>query len=561
MKKLLILALLLYVSPALAASSSLSLTVDHGTSLTLSGPASSVFIANPDIADVQVMSPTQVMIFGKRTGETTFMATDARGHTLAQRTVTVTQDMSELRNELNAAIPGNTIKATPVPNGIVLTGMAKDPAAVADAYKIAMRFMPTGGDIINRVQVNGSNQISIHVRFAEVQRNVDNTLGFDLQNALTIGGGMVVGLATGNGVNAITTATSGTIFDQNELNGLFPRPNNSTLNTPNDVLGANYTGKHITAGAMIDALAQEGMINILAEPTLTAMSGETANFLAGGEFPIPIPQGNGTISITFKSYGISLEFTPTLLSGNRISLHVRPEVSQLTTAGSIILNNITVPALTTRKAETTVEVGSGQSFAIAGLMDNSQAQTVDKFPLLGDMPILGALFRSEHFQSGQTELMVIITPYVVKPSTGQLALPTDGMAPPNETEMLVGLRKTSSDPNARPMSGDPVGVAAPTPTLAPVPAAAPLVPVTNAPDVSTTDIVMPPVAATPALVETPLAPAPIVSVPSEPAPAPTVPTPSASSVAPPVLPAAVSPPVVLHPVGDMDKHSGGILVE
>jgi len=529
MKRSLLLVCLLVASPAWAKPTTLSLTVDHGEPLSLKGAASSVFIANPDIADVQVMSPTQVMIFGKRTGETSFMATDSNGHTLAERTIIVSQDLAELRTELNAAIPGNGIKATSVPNGIVLTGEAKDPTAVADAYKIAMRYMPTGGDIINRVQVAGSNQVQIRVRFAEVQRNIDNTLGFDFANAISVGSGLVVGLATGNTVN---TTLQGTGTSSATGNGLFPRPNNTTLSTSNDVLGGSYQGKHLNLNGMIDALAQDGLLTILAEPTLTAMSGETANFLAGGEFPIPIPQGNGTISIQFQPYGISLAFTPTLLSGDRISLHVRPEVSELTDAGSIILSNITVPALTTRKAETTVEVASGESFAIAGLMNNSQTQTVNKFPLLGDMPVLGALFRSDHFQNGQTELMVIITPYVVKPSRQKLSLPTDGFSPPTESERLIGLRTSNSDPEARPLSGDPVGVMA-------SPTADPLMPVVSTP---------PSNQAAPVPV-TIISPQASVAPPTTPAP---VPTPA---------PLATTPPIVLHPTSDADKHSGGLLVE
>ena len=163
-------------------ASALNVSVDHGVPLTFSEPAASVFIANPDIADVQVMSPTSIMIFGKRTGETTFMASDANGHTLAQRTVIVMQDLTDLRRELDVAIPGTKIQVQPLPNGIVLTGEAKDPAAVADAFKMAQRYIPNGGDIINRIKVGGSNQIHIRVRFAEVSRNVDNSLGFDWQN-------------------------------------------------------------------------------------------------------------------------------------------------------------------------------------------------------------------------------------------------------------------------------------------------------------------------------------------------------------------------------------------
>jgi pilus assembly protein CpaC len=510
-------------TPVLASSPVLSLLIDHGVPLTLKGPSSSVFVANPEIADVQVLSPSQVMIFGKRTGETTFMATDDKGTVLAERTLIVTQDLSALRTELNSAIPGNEIKAKPVPGGIVLTGTARDPASVADAYRIAMRYMPSGGDIINRVSVTGSNQIQIRVRFAEVQRNVDNALGFNWQNVADIGG-MTLGLATGNGVRMVGTG----IFNGGTLNntGLFPRPNNPSLSTPNDVIGFQYLGKRLGIDGLIDALAQEGYLTVLAEPNLTAMSGETANFLAGGEFPIPIPQGNGTISISFQAYGISLAFTPTVLSGDRISLHLRPEVSELTDTGSIVSGNITVPALTTRKAETTVEVASGESFAIAGLMNNSQTQSVNKFPMLGDLPVLGALFRSSHFINGQTELVIIITPYIVKPSKHQLSLPTDGYAPPTDVERLVRLRYSSGEPDARPLSGDPTGVAS-----------APSAPVASAPLQKNVEPVFP--AAT-----TNLAPA----SPPESAPAPT-----------PV--AQPKPPLVLHPSRDADKNSGGLLVE
>jgi pilus assembly protein CpaC len=185
------------------------------------------------------------------------------------------------------------------------------------------------------------------------------------------------------------------------------------------------------------------------------MSGEAASFLAGGEFPIPVPQGDN-ISIEWKEYGISLTFTPTIVGGNRINLHVRPEVSQLSDVGAVTLNSIEVPSLTTRRAETTVELGSGQSFAIAGLLNNSQTQSVKKFPFLGDVPILGSLFRSTRFQNDESELVIIITPYIVEPTTEEkLALPTDGFSTPSDTDMLFKLRNTNSDPNAPVMSGPP----------------------------------------------------------------------------------------------------------
>ncbi|MDP9128607.1 MAG: pilus assembly protein N-terminal domain-containing protein, partial [Pseudomonadota bacterium] len=206
------------------AATTLNVDVDHGVPLILTGPASSVFIANPEIADVQVMSPTSIMVFGKRTGETSFMAVDASGNTLAQRTVIVTQDLSNLRRELAIAIPGNRIRVEPLPNGLVLTGDARDPASVADAYKLSMRYIAAGGDIINRVRVVGSNQIQLRVRFAEVQRNIDNTLGFDWQSLATVAG-FTFGIATG--ISGLATGA----------NILTNRPNNTDLSLPNDAIG------------------------------------------------------------------------------------------------------------------------------------------------------------------------------------------------------------------------------------------------------------------------------------------------------------------------------------
>lgn len=443
----------------------LYVNVDHGYPLELQTPAASVFIANPDIADVQVMSPTSIMIFGKRTGDTTFMATDAAGATLENRTIRVVQDLSTLRREINNIIPGNKIRVESVPNGIVLAGTARDAATIADVFKLAQRYLPaSGGDIINRIRVGGSNQVQIRVRFAEVARNIDNSLGFNWQSIGQISG-FTFGLATG--VSALAGASS----------VISTRPNNTALSLPNDVIGVSRKfGDKLTVDGLIDALAQDGLVTILAEPNLTAMSGETANFLAGGEFPVPIPQGNGTISISFKSYGISLAFTPTLIGENRINLHVKPEVSQLTSTGSIVQSNITVPAISTRRAETTVEVASGQSFAIAGLLDNNQTQTINKYPLLGDLPVIGALFRSTRFQNGQTELVIIITPYIVRPTGEKLALPTDGYSPPSEEERLMDLRYSSADPDKRAMSGDSIGVKdAPPAAMAP----APIAPVTS----------------------------------------------------------------------------------
>ena len=547
---LLVLFLLVGLTPgafAANAAQPLNISVDHGTSLTLSGPAASVFIANPEIADVQVMSPTSIMIFGKRTGETTFMATDSSGRTLSQRTVVVLQDLSDLRQELDTAIPGNKIKVQTLPNGIVLTGEARDPAAVADAYKLAQRYLPTsGGDIINRIKVVGSNQIHIRVRFAEVSKSVNNSLGFDWQNLGTVGG-FALGVSSG------AVGPAGVIGAGEQI--LSSRPTNTSLNLPNDILGLSKTGSHFNVNGLIDALAQDGLVTILAEPNLTAMSGETASFLAGGEFPVPIPQGNGTISIEFKKYGISLEFTPTLISEDRINLHVKPEVSKLSAVDNVIIDNFQVPSLTVRKAETTIEVASGESFAIGGLLDNDQTQTINKFPLLGDLPVLGALFRSTQYQNNQSELVIIITPYIVSPTGQQLALPMDGFSPPNETESLLGLRQSGGNPESRTMSGKPIAKVA-LPPAAPIPMAE--VPSEEAPMLmdseASTPVAAPRMAVAPALVA-PTPPTPggspapvIIPLQAIATPLPAAPAPAAPIVAPAIQAASPQPAVPTAPI-------------
>lgn len=426
----------------------LRVSVDKGVPVMLEAPAASVFIANPDVADVQVMSPTAVMVYGKKTGQTTLMAIDNEGKTLLLRTVMVSQNLDDLRQALNAVIPGHKIKVESVPNGIVLTGEANDPSVIEDARRLAMRYVPKEtGEVINRIKVRGSNQIQIRVRFAEVARDVDKRFGIDWESIGNVGG-FAVGLMSGN---AATVLSSGS----NLLNRTRP----STGTNTNDIISFSTQGSNYNINGLIDALAAEGFITVLAEPTLTAKSGETASFLAGGEFPVPVPQGQQTITVEWKTFGVSLAFTPTIIGEDRISLHVRPEVSQLSESGAITLNNITVPALTTRRAETTIELASGQSFALGGLLNNNQTQTVNKFPFLGDTPIIGPLFRSTRFQNNQSELVIIITPYIVRPTDQEkLTLPTDGFRPPSDIDRIFRNRTTSDDMDVRPISGEPRAV-------------------------------------------------------------------------------------------------------
>lgn len=462
--------------PATKNLSVMEVAVDKGVPITTSAPAASVFIANPDVADVQLMSPTSVMVYGKKTGQTTLMVTDNNGNTLIHRTIVVRQNLDDLRTALRVVLPDNKIGVESVPNGIVLTGEAKDAGAVEDARKLALRYVPKdGGEVINRIKVRGNNQIHIRVRFAEVSRDVDKRFGINWESIGSLGD-FALGLASGSALiptasDAVPHATGGDI-GSSVLNRVRPNSGSNNITT-----FSTQTSKYNING-MIDALAEDGFITILAEPNLTAMSGETASFLAGGEFPIPVPQQQN-ITIEWKTFGVSLAFTPTLIGESRINLHVRPEVSQLSDAGAITLNSISIPALTTRRAETTIELASGQSFAIGGLLNNNQNQSVNKYPFLGDMPVIGALFKSTRFQNNQSELVIIITPYIVKPSQEEhLALPMDGYAPPSDLDRILFNRTTNSDPAARPVSGAPRAVLEPSPYgEPPAPSAAPLQPV------------------------------------------------------------------------------------
>jgi pilus assembly protein CpaC len=279
------------------------------------------------------------------------------------------------------------------------------------------------------------------VRVAEVSRRVIKEFGINW-DAVFETGDLLFGFATGR-----PAFSAGSAF--------FRGPPQANANVP-DLFFGRFTPGDNAVNTAIDALAQEGLVNILAEPNLTALSGETASFLAGGEFPIPVATDNDEIQIEFKEFGIQLAFTPTVLSGSRISLRVRPEVSELSMDGAIQVNGLSIPALKTRRAETTVELGSGQSFAIGGLLSSGIQNAISKTPGLGDLPVLGMLFRSTAFRRDESELVIIVTPYLVRP-VGEpvLATPNDGYKAPNDIERILQGRLHSAQ--LHPGRGGPLG--------------------------------------------------------------------------------------------------------
>jgi pilus assembly protein CpaC len=343
---------------------------------------------------------------------------------------------------------GVTVRALP-PSGLVLSGSVLTAADAERAEAIARAFTGAERSVLNQIEVMSSIQVNLRVRVLEVSRDVTRNLGLNWQ-ALGSVGNFVIGLRSGQSAttlaNAITSAAS------------------STLSAPAR-LGFGATSSRYDVNGIIDALAEDRLATILAEPNLTAQSGETASFLAGGEFPVPVAATNtGQISIQFKPFGVSLSFVPVVLGPDRLNLRVRPEVSDLSDNGAISVplagGTIRIPAVTVRRAETTVEVGSGQSFAIAGLLTRTSTQVGNGVAGLGELPVFGALFRSENFRRGESELVIIVTPYLVRPvsTPDQLAAPTDGFRPANDLERLLYRRQIARGEPARRVAPAPLDV-------------------------------------------------------------------------------------------------------
>ena len=395
-----------HASAAASAKSSgdqpIQVEISEGRLIKLSAPANSVFIANPDVADVAVKSPRLVYIFGKKTGETTLYAVDRNDRLIASLKVEVSHNVSRLNDVLSSFVSSGAVEAVSIDGAIILRGYVNDPADAENARRLAERFIDEEEDIINRIAVAGPNQVNLRVRIAEVERAVVKQFGFNWE------------IAYQNADIFLALATGGTPFDIPFLR------DGSTDNA----LGVGDVGNFDING-LIDALAQDSLISILAEPNLTAMSGETASFLAGGEFPIPVVEEDGRVTVIFKEFGVSLAFTPTVLSRDRISMRVRPEVSELSSAGAIQLQGTILPGIRTRRAETTIEVASGQSFALAGLLQDTSEEALRGTPALQEVPVLGELFKSDRFERNETELLIIATPYLVQPTNQRLPLPTD----------------------------------------------------------------------------------------------------------------------------------------
>jgi pilus assembly protein CpaC len=386
-----------------------------GKSLVIDAPIllKRVSLADPEIADALVISPRQLYLTGKAVGTTNLTLWEENGRVFAMYDLVVSLDLSRLKEQFHEILPREDIRVTATHDVITLFGNISSTAKLAQALDVAHAFAPK--KVVNLLQVAGVHQVMLEVRVAEISRSVTKRLGF---NFTVQSGGTAFGVSQ---VNRLTTFDDFVTEIGAAINALF----------------RIQTGA-ITLTSFIDALKEHGLVKILAKPTLVTLSGQEAHFLAGGEFPVPVPQRENTVTIEFKTFGVGLSFTPTVLSDQQISLRVAPEVSELDFANAVSFSGFVVPALTTRRASTVIELADGQSFAIAGLLDESVRESISKFPLLGDLPILGALFRSVSFQKSETELVILVTPHLVKPvNLAQQPLPTDAFSEPNNVELLL----------------------------------------------------------------------------------------------------------------------------
>ncbi len=416
---------------ARAGAQSLHLEVGGGRVVRLSAPVANVFVANPKVADARPASPTSLFVFAVGAGRTVVAALDAAGHPVSVVQVSVRPSgfaAQQAMAALNRLLPGGRVQIAQEANGLLLTGTVASPADAARAVAVAKGYAPPGQTVDNQILVRTSTQVTLQVRIVQMSRSISDKLGINWSALGTIGS-----IAK---LPALNLAANGL--------AAVPCVAGRQLELSVACQGTSLAGT-------LDALAQDGLVRILAEPNLTVMSGRKASFLVGGEFPVPIPSGsNGGVSITYKNFGVSLNFRPTVFSDNRIAIHVAPEVSQISDANSVTLSagigsnaTFVVPSLTVSRAETTVQLGSGQSFAIGGLLQDSINDGASGVPNVSNIPILGALFRDDKFNRQQTELVIIVTPLIVRPVDNPAALhvPAEHFKAPSDFDRLLRMRQ------------------------------------------------------------------------------------------------------------------------
>lgn len=394
--------------------------------INLNQPAGQVLLTDPKVADVQLVTPSTLYVYGRSSGKTEIVVTGKDMATAWRYEIHVRSDYRDLESLIKRFSPHDPVTVHPIPDGILLQGTVETAKVAEDIRSLAQRFVGGQGNVVNQLKIKGSTQINLRVKIAEVKRTVINQLGVNW--ATRPKRNLRFGLFTGR--SEILNGSTPPNFVQNP-DGLKAA-----------AVGMSFPFKGTDFSGLVDALSQEGLASVLAEPNLVTRSGEEASFLVGGEYPYPVSQGsppNVTVTIQFKSYGISLSFLPVVI-GDTISLRVRPEVSDLDDTNLVEdQNGNKIPSIKTRRAESTMEMASGQSMVMAGLLSDRTSGIINKLPGLGDIPILGALFNSTDYKNEKTELVIVVTPYIVEPIDQQqeIILPTQGLKFANLMDMVL----------------------------------------------------------------------------------------------------------------------------
>ncbi|MCP5084272.1 MAG: type II and III secretion system protein family protein [Alphaproteobacteria bacterium] len=392
-------------------SRQLSISLDKSVVLRLPVAARDVLVGNPAVVDAVARTPYTVYLFAKKLGETNIFFFDEQGRQVLSLDIAVGRDSGALKNVIDKVIPGNKIKVDSLGQSIVLSGSVRSAGQSNEALRLAQQYVDDKEKVVNSISVIDKQQVMLRVRVMEVQRNILKQVGVDTNNMLRLGSA-TVSLVTSN-----------------------PFTLNSVL--PGVAAGLSGSSGSVTFSDTIRLAERNGLVRTLAEPTLTTISGEAAKFLAGGEFPVPVEGDNNSISVEFKPFGVGLGFTPIVLGEDRISLKISTEVSELSNNGAVTISTLTIPALQVRRAETTVELPSGGSMVLAGLIQEKLQQDINGIPGLKEVPILGTLFKSRDFNRNETELVITVTPLIVKPvSEKQIASPLDGLKDSHDLDSI-----------------------------------------------------------------------------------------------------------------------------
>ena len=405
-------------------SSTLNVPMNRAVVVESDVPFAELSIANPGIADISSLSDRTIYVLGKSPGLTTLTLLDGAGQLITNVDVKVAADVTEFKERLRQILPGEKIEVRTANDGIVLSGTVSSTQRLQRALDLAERYAPER--VSNLMNVGGVQQVMLKVRFAEMQRSVSKSLS----SSLALNGSIFsndVGTNGGSG----SLNTSGAVT--NALGGNIPVTNDNT-----GAILFGFGSGSLQVGLLLEALEQKGVVRFLAEPNLTALSGQEAKFLAGGEYPVPVSQENGQITVEFKPFGIELNFIPRVVNKDSINLEMMAAVSDIDPTNGITIDGFSINAFSRRETSTTVELRDGESFAIAGLIEDNFVDSNRQLPWIGDVPVLGTLFRSANFQRSQTELVIIITAHLVTPTRGEvLALPTDRVKPPTEQQLFL----------------------------------------------------------------------------------------------------------------------------